>query len=238
MHCHLQRHPETKLSLDELGAPRPYRTTIPFEGQYIDSTHEGIARLPIANGPCIQWPNGNTGEAIVGWLQAADAMKLYELAYFCPGDILEIGTHQGLSTIVMAAALQNRGDAIRIHTIDLDPWCIETARNNFRRNGVDDWIAATSEDAVAAIRRLAATPQRFAFAFVDHAHEYAPVVEVCNEIERVLLPDAFVLFHDYNDPTNRAPNGYGVYQGVQDALPGQFEFFGAYGCTALFRLSS
>lgn len=32
---------------------------------------------------------------IDGWLLLADAMKLYELTYFCPGDVIELGTYRG-----------------------------------------------------------------------------------------------------------------------------------------------
>jgi hypothetical protein len=97
IHDELHRHPETRLTLDELGAPRPYRPTFPFRGPFIDVVHEHVASLPTSDGLCIQWPNGDTGDAVVGWLQHADALKLYELAYFCDEDILEIGTCQGLS---------------------------------------------------------------------------------------------------------------------------------------------
>ncbi len=46
------------------------------------------------------------------------------------------------------------------------------------------------------------------------------------------------LFHDYNDQRNIMPDvaDYGVFQGVRDGLaPGQFEFYGVFGCAGLFR---
>jgi hypothetical protein len=42
-----------------------------------------------------------------------------------------------------------------------------------------------------------------------------------------MVPGAFCLFHDYNDPRNLPGiESYGVYQGVRDGLPkDEFDFF-------------
>jgi hypothetical protein len=79
---------------------------------------------------------------------------------------------------------------------------------------------------------------RFGFVFVDHSHEYGPVRDVCEVLDRIVGPRAFVLFHDFNDPRNNdsANPDYGVSQAVFDALPAaRFEFYGMFGCTALYR---
>lgn len=233
----LQRHTDTALQREELGERGlPYRPTYSFAGAYIDAEHERLAGLALVDQILIQLPNGDSGEPVLGWLQRADALKLYELAWFSPGDVLEIGTCHGLSTIVMAKALRAADRGRSIYTVDLDAGCTRAATGNLARAGLVDWVTATTEEAARAIRRLCETSRRFTLAFIDHSHAYDPVLAVCKVLPDVLLPGAFVLMHDYNDPGNREGGEYGVYAAVRDGLsPQRFEFYGIYGCAALFR---
>ncbi len=51
-------------------------------------------------------------------------------------------------------------------------------------------------------------------------------------------PGGFCLFHDFNDRRNADPaeTNYDVYRAVTEGLdPKVFEFYGIYGCTALYR---
>jgi predicted O-methyltransferase YrrM len=45
---------------------------------------------------------------VPGWLRPEDALKLYELAYYATGPILEIGTYRGKSGTLMAIAARAR----------------------------------------------------------------------------------------------------------------------------------
>jgi hypothetical protein len=56
---------------------------------------------------------------IEGFLHKAEALKLYEMGYYAKGDILELGTHKGLSTSILAHALHDR-DSGRLVTYDID----------------------------------------------------------------------------------------------------------------------
>jgi hypothetical protein len=67
-----------------------YLKTYDFPGEFINSFHGSLA---VSIGP-----SGMIDIGVEGWLLPADALKLYELAYFCYGDILELGTYRGLYT--------------------------------------------------------------------------------------------------------------------------------------------
>ena len=234
----MQRHDTTFLGPQEIGhVAMAYRPTFDFEGEFIDSTHARIGNLPLLDHLLIQLPNGNSGSPVPGWLQRADALKLYEMACFCEGDILELGCCQGLSTIIMASAIRGTQRNIRIETVDHEPACVAATVANLEQNGLAEYVTATCEDAVAAVLRFGGAPKQFGFVFVDHSHAYEPVRGVCAELRRILKPGSFVLFHDFNDLRNQdASNAdFGVYQAVLDALPQAFQFYGIYGCAGLYR---
>jgi len=177
---------------------------------------------------------------VPGWLMHAGALKLYEMAWFSAGDILELGCYHGLSTMIMAQAVRDRGSATRIFSVDLDPGCLAATLRTLRTHNLADRATLYCSDAAQAISTFAAQPKRFTFAFVDHSHRYEHVYPVCQALPDVLEDGAFVLFHDYNNPYNRHDDNvhYQVYQAVNDGLdPERFTFFGIYGCTALYRFS-
>jgi hypothetical protein len=93
------QHLYTFMKIEELGKRTPeYGPTYPISG-YIDAFHESLAHCKL-NGK-------NIDLRIDGWLLREDALKLYEMAYFCQEAILELGTYHGLSTYIMAQAAQN-----------------------------------------------------------------------------------------------------------------------------------
>jgi cephalosporin hydroxylase len=208
-----------------------YRKTYSFPGKFIDGYHQWLSRCPVH-------PYHMIDIGIEGWLFPADALKLYELAYFCE-DILEIGTFKGLSTTVMANAVFNSGRQSPIVTCDVNPGSVAEARLGFRLRQVPDrelhhffpW------EGTAFVQHLGKAERRFSFIFIDHSHNYEHVLGVCQNISKVMVHGAFCLFHDYNDPRNLPGiESYGVYQGVRDGLPkDEFDFFGVFGCTGLFR---
>ena len=232
------RHEHTFLDLeatrDDKRNLMPYQKTYSFPGPYINQAHHRLALSALHDAS----PMINIG--IEGWLLPADVLKLYEMAYFCEGDILELGTYKGLSASIMAEASRDSGRDFVIVTVDLDPELSKEAKK-----GVEARKAPGREnihffvfDAVTFVANLATSERQFEFAFVDHSHRYEHVYGTCVNLHRVLKPGAFVLFHDYNDPRNadKANLDYGVYQGVHDGLSkDEFEFWGIYGCTGLFR---
>jgi methyltransferase family protein len=233
-------HPETFLRLDAVGtAIPPYRPTYPFEGPYIDSFHRQLAEGPLKDGFLIQLKNGTLlGRTIKGWLRREDALKLYEIAYFAEGDILELGSFEGLSTSILSRASRNSPRPKSIETVDLSPRSVFMTHWNLLRQGLRRGVRPLRGDATLEVRRRAEAGRRYGMVFVDHSHAYGPVYAVCRALDRIVSPGAFCLFHDWNDPRNYDPadEDYGVYQAVTGGLdPARFEFYGVYGCLALYR---
>ena len=77
-------------------------------------------------------------------MQRGDALKLYELAYFCEGDVLELGTHKGLSTSIIAQALHDRKRDGILETVDIDSESNRAARDNLAGRPGEDSIDGIS----------------------------------------------------------------------------------------------
>ena len=101
-----------------------------------------------------------------------------------------------------------------------------------------DRHALRAYDAIQFVRNTAEAGRLYELAFIDDSHRYEHVYDTCVDLHRILVPRAFALFHDYNDPRNAHPDAadYGVYQAVHAGLSKDyFEFWGIYGCCGLFR---
>ncbi len=229
-----RKHPRSALTLGQTATDRrflmPYRKTYRFDGPFIDQGHRRLAECPRRE--------GMIDIGIAGWLLPADALKLYELVYFCGGDVLELGTYRGLSASVALEASVSAGLTNTFVSIDLDPGSSQAGAETVagRPGSERAFFFTTSAD--EALGTFTRAERRFRFCFIDHSHRYAHVVSACRMLGRVLEPGAFCLFHDYNDPRNADPGNedYGVYQAVRDGLdPALFSFWGIYGCTGLFR---
>ena len=236
----MNRHPETFLDLATLGRViPPYRPTYDFPGDFAHAGQRAVDRLPLTDGILVQKKNRRWfGQVIPGWLRREDALKLYELAFFAEGDILEVGSYQGLSTAILAQAARDSGRLAHVYALDISPLAVAATERNLRSLGLHRRVSAICAEARATMEDFAGKGVRFGFAFVDHAHDYRSVVEVCAALADVLRPGAFCLFHDFNDFRNADPayQDYGVYQGVADGLEqGRFEFWGIYGCCGLYR---
>jgi len=236
----MQRHLETFLQLDELGQRFPeFQPNFAYPAEYIDSFHRGLAEAPLKDGLLVQLAKPGSRKIIPGFLRRADALKLYELAYFAAGDILEIGIFQGLSGTILARATRNSGKPERrIVSVDLNLLRLAQTFMTLASQGLLSGRQFRHGDAASVVRKLAREGRQFGFSFIDHSHAYRPVLEVCQELPKVMAPGGFCLFHDYNDERNREPgnDAYKVYQAVADGLPsGMFTFCGIYGCTALYQ---
>jgi predicted O-methyltransferase YrrM len=230
----LSRHGTTFLTLRETATERrfdmPYRKTYPFDGDYLTERHKELAAK--------LHPSGMIDIGIDGWLLPADVLKLYEMAYCCDGDILELGAYRGLSAAVMNHACNDSGQSNVIVSIDLDTTAVELSRLALQGMSGGERVHFFQDDAGSAVRNLARIKRQFRFAFVDHSHRYEHVLDACAQLHRIVGLGGFALFHDYNDPRNivEAEPDYGVYQGVMDGLRSdRWEFWGIYGCTGLFR---
>ena len=236
----LHRHPDTFMELADLGTRIPaYRPTFSFPNGHINASHRFFSMCPVKDEHLIQMLDRRWwARPIRGWLRREDALKLYEMAYFASGDILELGSYQGLSTCVLSQANRDSSARKTITSVDLDPRSVRLARRNLRSLGLALGVEILCDDAFQLVSRLAAEEKRFGFVFVDHSHHYEPMLAVCRGLAGVVAPSGFCLFHDFNDVRNRDPQNqdYRVYQAVKEGLDmDSFEFYGIYGCTALYR---
>ncbi len=230
----IDRHAQTWLTLEQTRTDQrflmPYLKTYDFDGPFIDETHAALAHAPTKA--------GMIDIGIAGWLLPADACKLYEMAYFCGGDCLELGTYRGLSASVMLSASVSAGLDNTIVSIDLDPGAMGAGRAAIAGRAGAERVFFFNTDGDEALGTFTRAARRFNFCFIDHSHRYAHVLSACRALPQVILPGGFCLFHDFNDQRNADAGNedYGVWQGVRDGLdPRVFEFWGIFGCTGLFR---
>lgn len=212
--------------------PRPYRPTFAMKTDTIDAQHYRIMTAPLGhqNIPVL------IELGFTGFLMRAEAMKLYEMAYFSPGDLLEIGTHKGLSTSILASALAARHRG-RLETVEIDSALSEIARDNVRNRPGFDRVTFTVSPATERLDELVAESRRFGFVFVDHWHAYEETADAIARLKTLLVPGGFVMFHDFLDPGNfDADHPYGVYEAVLDGIctDTDYLFCGNFGGSGLF----
>ncbi|WP_164985888.1 class I SAM-dependent methyltransferase [Bosea sp. Tri-44] len=211
---------------------RPYRSTYRFHTAF-DAGHRALRSCAM----------GRFGLpflidiGIDGFLLKADALKLHEMTRRSSGNILELGTHKGLSTSIMAKALNARGSG-QLETVDIDADANAVARTNVAAREGAERVTFTLKDATLRLDELIAEGHRFGFVFVDHWHGYQATHEAASRMASVLEPGGFVFFHDYLGAGNADPGHvYGVYQAVLDTIceDERFAFYGNFGCCGLYR---
>lgn len=234
----MHKEPAVFIEPEDARLPAPYRPTFDFPGQFINSSHRFFSKCP-TDGILIQVRNRRwRGSVIEGWLMREDALKLYEIAYFVKGDILELGCFHGLSTSVLARAVKDSPYKKQIYTVDSNPENVRETTENLRKMRLSRGVKGICGDATEVVKQFASEGRRFGFVFIDHCHAYDPVHSVCLLLPQIMAEGGYCLFHDFNDPLNFDPDdsNYNVYQAVEDGLsPSRFEFCGMYGCTGLFR---
>lgn len=232
----LFRH-ESAFGLDLIGSiDNTYRPNQDFGGgTWINEQHKSISEIPL-QGPIIR-------SDIPGWLQRADALKLYELAYFSATPIIELGTYQGLSASIMASARKASKSEFSIITVDIDNGAVQAAAANLERAGLGGIVGFNTMAANDFCAKLFHDGVRSDFCFVDHSHSYEETFAACEWMKHLIVPGGFVLFHDFNDARNTTDVNVGekedVYGIVNACLTSfgddSFSFWGVYGCTGLFR---
>jgi len=207
-----------------------YRKTYEYPGEVINKRHASFLTHKKKEGSPI------IDHEIEGWLRQEDAAKLYELAYFCEGDIVELGTSRGLSAFIMSQALSDKRSQSTIYTVDMRQDCRDAATKRMRSRGVTNVVAECAEGA-EWLRNWIYQGKRFGFGFIDHAHTYEPMLNACRLLDKVMMPGAFVAFHDYADRRNfdEPRDVFGVLPAIEDGLSKSFEFYGAFGCLAIYR---
>ncbi|WFU83904.1 class I SAM-dependent methyltransferase [Bradyrhizobium sp. CIAT3101] len=207
-----------------------------YSGDIINASHRHLADAPLGH----QGVEFLIELGITGYLRRGDALKLYELAFRAPGDVLEAGTNKGLSTSILAQAVHDRGHG-SIETIELDRGnSVEAERNLAGRPG-SERVTFTVSDATRRMNELAVQGKTYGFIFIDHWHGYRATVDAAELAKELLVDGGFVMFHDFLDPGNAdRRHVYGVYQAVLDVIvdDDRFSFAGVSGCCAIFQFDS
>ncbi|MFZ2503451.1 MAG: class I SAM-dependent methyltransferase [Nocardioides sp.] len=173
-------------------------------------------------------------DAVPGWLTEAQGRLLYDQALACPAGatLLEIGSHQGRSTVVLAHAARQLGGSV----IAIDPFVEgrlfggQTTAEKFERN----LTAAGVRDLVRHVGAYStqARPdwdEAFDFLYIDGKHDFWTLSD--DLLWRTHLPaDAPVLVHD-------AYSSIGVTLGIlARVLPSRdLRYVKRAGSLALFR---
>jgi len=132
---------------------------------------------------------------VPGWLSEEDALKLYELAYFCDGPILEIGTFCGRSAAVMGLALADRGSDVPFVTVDPDASILALAQRSLRSLHVEDRVVMVCDTVDDFLRAAPDFRPRLVFVDADHSAEgvRADLAALHSNVD----PGTLLLFHDY-----------------------------------------
>jgi predicted O-methyltransferase YrrM len=231
----MRLHPETWLELAETGPLKPYSKTFDFSGDFINDSHASIAAAP----------GGRQGIPVCidlgfdGYLAHTEALKLYELAYFAKGDVLELGTYNGLSTSIIARGIfDSRRRGCFLTTCDIDLSFVEIAKRNLRDIKEASIVRFNVGDASDFMDSLIAKELKFGFIFVDHWHGYEATYQAAIRIAPLLSDGGLVMFHDYNDDVSKLPDHiHKVYQAVGDTIvkDAAFRFSAIVGGSAIFQ---
>jgi predicted O-methyltransferase YrrM len=173
---------------------------------------------------------------IPGWLRPEDALKLYELAYYAPGPILEIGTYRGKSATLMAMAARDSGRSTLVVSVDVDPSGLREAAAAAAAKGVRDRLLLVRGSAEAFLASNDGFRPSLVFLDADHSEE--AVARDLRTLEPHVPRGGLLLLHDFLDPKNDDPSASEV--GVVDAVHRSWvshrcEFAGVFGASGLFR---
>jgi predicted O-methyltransferase YrrM len=171
---------------------------------------------------------------IDGLMYPQDALKLYELAWFSPGPILEIGTYHGLSAAVMATSLNDSNSPQLIYSLDVDPAALNQARQNLKSQGLLDRVTL----AEGSVRDLVRVLPNFRpmLVFVDGDHTLWGAISDLEVLYEIVPTGGIVAMHDYEGYQNSDAYWTQVRQGVHLSwMTRQCRFLGRFGLIGVFQ---
>jgi predicted O-methyltransferase YrrM len=172
-------------------------------------------------------------DGIEGLMYPEDALKLYELAWFTPGPILEIGTFKGRSAALMSLALSDAENPAWIMSVDIDGDHLGQARENLGRLGAGGRVTLVEGTSTALARRLAG--QSFGLVFVDGDHRHRGVSRDIAAIEPLVPVGGILAFHDYEGFEPAHAYQVQVARAVESSwVAASCAFLGRFGLTGVF----
>jgi hypothetical protein len=204
--------------------PRPGKRDVEFlpswswEGDYLGAQHEQVLEA-VAD--------------IEGMMYPQDAFKLYELAWFSPGPVLEIGTYRGRSAAICALALDAAGNPNAVISVDIDGDGLRAAAEALRRLDVGPRVTLIEGTATALLRRLPGL--RPGLVFVDGDHTLRGVSADLAALRPVVPVGSIVVLHDYEGYEAADPHWVQVAEAADRSwLATEAEFIGLFGLSGVF----
>jgi len=99
-------------------------------------------------------------------------------------NVIETGTCKGLSTIVLAQALKDRGFTGAVDTVELSNANYKESLKNIKDSGLSDFITSTNGDSLEFLANYVKEKQYIDFAFLDGNHSY----EYCVKEFEIIFP--------------------------------------------------
>lgn len=151
---------------------------------------------------------------IEGWLSEEQGVALYQLARCqIPGEVLEIGSFCGKSTIFLALGCKQSGTIVHAidphkaiseggkeqYAQDFSPRSKGTLKDfedNLKKSGLESFVKpmiCTSEEA-----RYKLPPLTLKLLFIDGSHDYLDVVLDYYLWHEQVVPGGYLVFHDSN----------------------------------------
>ncbi len=108
--------------------------------------------------------------------------------------IVETGSNEGCSTIVLAQALVDSGCDGHVHSIEIEDEIIAKARRNIGQARLVPHVTLHHGDSHEKLKEIVAQEDSIRLAFLDGSHLYDHVLTEFELIAPKLEPDALVLF--------------------------------------------
>lgn len=109
-----------------------------------------------------------------------------------PQVVIETGTHQGFSGLMIASALRANGSG-KLYTIDIQD---HGPTQNFTRFGFNDLVTFIQNDSAAGIRGLIGKVESVDLLWLDADHSTASVSGELEAAKPLLKTGSYIAFHD------------------------------------------
>ena len=177
-------------------------------------------------------PLFNNLEKIDGWLSFGEAdLLVFTAISTCislppPHNIVEVGSYQGKSTVLLGHVVKSFSPNSKVHAIDPHEGVVSSAQNgllslpptlaNFNKN-ISDWGVRGWVDLINDYSFNVAWEGPISMLFIDGLLDYQSVSRDFYHFARFIRPGGFVAFHDYGGPYPGVAQlvnevtGYGTY---------------------------